>query len=96
MFIPLSGFVVCFAASEKKGNAPKSCEGNQGVDDSGDDGLLAAADPCYEVELEKSDAAPVECADDNEYEGESVKYHSYILSEILSNHCPILSFPERR
>lgn len=57
--------VLCFAASEQKGDAPKTCKGNYGVDDSGDYCLLASTDPCYKVELKKSDTAPVKCADDS-------------------------------
>ena len=84
-----------FSASEKKGNTPKTCKGNQCVDDSGDNGLLATSDPCYEIEFEKSDAAPVKCADYNKYEGESVEYHSCISFRDIRRFGPDIIFSRK-
>jgi len=73
---------VRLTASEEKGDAPKTCKGNYGVNNTGNDCLLTATDPCYKVETEKTDASPVQCADDGEQKGYSVKYHiKYNLSE---------------
>ena len=53
---------MCFAASEEKGNTPKTGEGDKGIYNTGDQCFLTAADPCNQVKAEKSDAAPVERA----------------------------------
>lgn len=84
---------MCLATSEKKRNTPESRKGNNSVDDSGNDGLLAAADPCYKVESEKTDAAPIECAHDSKYEGESVKYHSFNPFGDIGQFLPDIIFP---
>ncbi len=76
-----SRIVTHFPTSEEKGDAPKSRKGDYGIDYTGDYCLLSSADPCHKVKSEKTDTAPVECADDSEYQSESVKYHNqYSLS----------------
>ena len=50
--------------SKEQGNAPDSCEGDYCIDNSREHGGGASANPRDDVKLEKSDASPVECADD--------------------------------
>ena len=52
-----------FSRTEKKRNTPNTCESDNCVDDSAENGILSAEDPGHNVELEKSDASPVERAD---------------------------------
>jgi len=84
-----------FSRAEEKGNAPDARKCDEGVDNACNQGILTAADPRDEVELEKSDAAPVECADDNEYQGESVKYHNQIPFGVIGQSLPDIIFPEK-
>ena len=53
-----------FASAKQQRDAPNACKTYNGVDDAGKEGGLTTADPGDDVKLEKSDAAPVEGADD--------------------------------
>ena len=50
--------------SEQQRNTPKTCESDQGVDDTAYNGTLSAENPCNEVEFEKPHKAPVNTSDD--------------------------------
>lgn len=50
--------------SAKQRYAPQGGKTYERVDNTGEDGGLSAADPGDEVESEKTDAAPVDSADD--------------------------------
>ena len=68
-------FLVLVAGAEEKGNAPKSCEGDEGVDDTRPKGVVPTEEPGNGVKLEKPDAAPVECADDGQNKSNTVDDH---------------------
>lgn len=51
-------------ASEKKCNAPKCANTDNGVDNTGYDGAGASANPCDKVKLEKTNQTPVKTAND--------------------------------
>ena len=55
-----------FGVPEKEGDAPDARKGNKRVNDSAENRSLTAENPGNKVELKKTDAAPVECTDDNE------------------------------
>ena len=55
-----------FSGTKQKGNAPKSRQRDDRVDDAADQGVLSAEDPRYKVKLEQADAAPVHSTDDNQ------------------------------
>ena len=65
------GFV---PVAEEQGNAPKSRQTDEGEDNSAEGGSLSAEKPAHKVELEQADRAPVQRADDNEYQRCSVKH----------------------
>ena len=68
-----------FSRTEKERDAPNAGKGNQGVDDTAYKSILTAAKPCYYVELKKTDASPVECADDGENKRNSIQDHKKFL-----------------
>jgi hypothetical protein len=55
----------CFGVPEKEGDAPNARKGNKRIYDSAENRTLTAENPGNKVELKKTDAAPVESADDN-------------------------------
>ena len=59
-----SAFVAAAAFAEQQADAPEAGEADEGVDDAGDDGGLAAEDPGDEVKFENADQAPIQGADD--------------------------------
>ena len=61
-----------FSCTEEERDAPNACKSDNGVDDTADEGILTAAEPRNYVELEKTDATPVECSDDGEDESDSI------------------------
>ena len=61
--------------SEEKGNAPDSRKCDDRVNDAAEQGVLSAEDPGDEVKLEKTDAAPVQSADDRQNERKSVEHN---------------------
>ena len=60
--------------AEEKGNAPNARKRDDGIYDAAEKCLLAAEEPRDDIELEKTDTAPVEAADDGEDECDSVKH----------------------
>ena len=69
----LDGVVI--PRTEQKGNAPDTRQGNDGVDDAGGHGGGAAADPSNQIELEQTNATPVESADDGNNERDTIQNH---------------------
>lgn len=61
--------------SEEKGNAPDSRKCDDRIDDAAEKRVLSAEDPGDKIELEKADAAPVQCADDRQNERKSVEHN---------------------
>jgi len=59
---------------EEQGDAPDAGQRDDGVDDAGKDGSLTAADPRHDVKAEKSDGTPVERADDDEDQSDSINH----------------------
>lgn len=55
------------SAFEKKIYAPESAEADQRIYDSADYRALTAEYPGDKIKLEKTDKAPVDCADNNKY-----------------------------
>jgi hypothetical protein len=75
-------FVECFEAfscAEKKRNTLHACDSDEGVNDARDQRVLTAAYPRDYVESEKSDASPVQCADDRKNKRDSVYQHKSSL-----------------
>ena len=60
--------------TEKQRDTPDCREGNENIDDSAHNAALTAADEADEVELENTDAAPVEAADNEQRKRDSVKH----------------------
>lgn len=61
-----------FSRAEEERDTPNAREGDDGVDDTADEGILTAAEPRNYVKLEKTDATPVEGSDDGENESDSI------------------------
>jgi hypothetical protein len=53
-----------FISAKQKGNTPQACQTNDGVDDSAEQSILTTKNPGNQVELEDTDASPVQTADD--------------------------------
>lgn len=64
-----------FLGTEEQRNAPDARQGDHRVDNAGENGTLAAADPCNDVERKQSDAAPVQGTDNGENQGDFVDDH---------------------
>ena len=67
---------------EQQGNAPQGGEADKGVDHAGDRRGLSAAYPCDYVELEQTDAAPVDTADYRENKCDAIYYHGLLSSSL--------------
>ena len=59
-----SAFAAAAAFAEQQADAPEAGEADEGVEDAGDNGGLAAENPGDEVEFENADQAPIQGADD--------------------------------
>ena len=55
-----------FARTEEQRDAPDARQTHRGIDDTREQGRRSTADPCNDIELEQTDAAPVERADDTD------------------------------
>lgn len=77
-------FVGTAVTLEQQGYTPKCGETDKGVDNTAHNGGLAAADPCNDVKSEKSDAAPVDTADDGQYQRNAIYNHAFTLPFLLS------------
>lgn len=66
---------VFFSGSEKKRNAPNARKSDKRVDNTADKSVLSAEDPRNDVELEKTDASPVKCADNSQKQRDSIHDH---------------------
>ena len=64
------------SCTEDKRNAPDTGKADDRVDDAGEQRRLSAADPSHNIELEQSDATPVEGADDREYQRNAIHNHN--------------------
>jgi len=69
------------SGAEQKRNAPHGRQSDDGVNDAGNDGVRAAADPRNDIKLKDSDRAPVDSADNQQRENEFIQ------------HCNQASFP---
>jgi len=65
-------FFRSFLRTEQKRNTPETRERNKRVNDAAYKCVLTAEKPGNEVELEETDASPVQCTDDYQYKGNSV------------------------
>ena len=64
-----------FTCAEYQRDAPNAGKCYDRVDDAAEQGRLTTADPCDNIELEQSDASPVEGTHDGEYKGDPIHYH---------------------
>ena len=64
-----------FASAKQQRNAPNAGKSYNGVDDAGEERGLSTADPCNDVKLKQSDAAPVERANDGQNQRNAIQYH---------------------
>ena len=67
--------IEAFLLAENERNAPNARKSNDCINDPTEKCSLTAADPCYEVKLEKTDASPVKSSDHSESKRYSVYYH---------------------
>ena len=64
-------------------DTPQSGKTHQRIDDSWNNGILAAKYGCNEIELEKADKTPVDGTDDDQYHCDDIQTNQ-LLSELLS------------
>ena len=57
--------VMVVAVAEQQGNRPYGSEADQDIDDTADQGGLAAKQPCNNIELENTDRTPVQATDND-------------------------------
>ena len=67
-----------FASAKQQRNAPNACKTYNGVDNAREQRGLSAADPCNDVELKQSDAAPVESTNDGQNQRNAIQYHHFV------------------
>jgi hypothetical protein len=60
----LADEVFRFSFAEKQGNAPSARKRDDRIDDAAEKRVLSAKDPGDKIELEKTDATPVQGTDD--------------------------------
>lgn len=65
-------FALAFIVPEEHGDAPKARHAHQRVDDAADGAHLAAEEKRHAVEAEKAHAAPIQRADDDQYQRDLV------------------------
>ena len=82
-------FAGCISFSEEKCDTPDGGKADKSVYNSADSGGLAAKKICYEVEFENADTAPVEAADYQKNQCDSVYNHCRSLL------CWYLIFPQK-
>lgn len=78
------------AGAKQQRNAPNTGKSYNGVDDAAEQRGLSAADPCNEVKLKQSDAAPVESANDGQNQRNAIQNHHECLLFLLRN--PAVTF----
>ena len=61
--------------SEKQGNAPDTRQCNEGINNTGNDATLSAADPRDGIKAEQPDTAPVVSADDDQRQRDFIHDH---------------------
>ncbi len=62
--LELSDGIFRFPFTEEQGNTPDSRKRNDCINDAAENSILTAENPRDDVKTEKSDASPVQCADD--------------------------------
>lgn len=67
--------------AEQQGDTPKTRQTNKRINDSAQDGILAAEQPCNKVKLEDTNKAPVQAADDRE--NQCYRIHMFYLHYFL-------------
>src|SRR5699024_3772915 len=72
--------VADLGVAEKEGNCPDTGQGHQGIDNAAEQSRLAPKQSCHQVELKDPDAAPVQCADDDQCQNKFIKHHNISLS----------------
>ena len=73
------------ASAKQQRDAPNACKAYNGVDDAAEQRGLSATDPGNDVELEESDAAPVERAYNGQNQRNAIQYHHDCLLCVLRN-----------
>lgn len=73
-----------FTRTEKKRDAPQSGKRDYRVYDARKDCVRTAEYPCHDVKSEKSDASPVESADNGNNKGYPVNYH--MINSLFCNY----------
>jgi len=66
---------VLISLAEEKRDAPNARQGDDGVNDTADEGALPTTDPSDDIKLEKADAAPVERADNGKDQRNTIQNH---------------------
>ena len=61
--------------TKQEGNAPDACQAYQGVDNAANKGCLTAKDPSNDVKGKKTDAPPVQGADDSKNQSNFINDH---------------------
>ena len=70
-----------FARAEDERDTPDAGERDHGINDAAEQGGRAAEEVRDEVELEQTDAAPVQRADDNKYQSDAIyDHHNFEIS----------------
>ena len=65
-----------FTGTEHQRDAPNTCQSNDRVDDSAEQRGLSAADPSHDVELEQTNATPVQSTEDGQNQRNAIHNHS--------------------
>lgn len=58
--------------AKQQGNAPKTCQTHQRVDNAAEDGILTAEQPSYQIKLENANQTPVQTADNGKNQCQSI------------------------
>ena len=67
------------ASAEQQGDAPKTSQANQGINDSTKYGTLASKQPCNQVKLKNAHKTPVERTDDNKNQTNFIEHLIQLL-----------------
>ncbi len=78
------------SSAEKQGNAPKTSQSNQSINDPAEYSTLATEEPCNKIKLENANQAPVDGTNDGKDQCDRIHRSTsiYIIRMFLS--CPEL------
>lgn len=88
LYAPFSGcFMVCLGISEKERDCPDTCKRYQRINNTAEETCLTAKKGRYNVVLKKTDASPVERANDYQSKYDSIHHNNISILNCQWDSC---------